>query len=408
MSPFRNVTPWQDPAEEDDREEMLAPRTQFVSDRETYLGQGRHDIGRRIANDQVELFASTDPASALQMAFQQHLPRYVAVHDIGTSAALRLLGSLANATGSGLQRLTVRRQGHGEALVELKFIEVRAADDAPVRVYASEPGEGGQQSAVARVLLGNSSLGVLLIGTAAPEVVARLLQPFYDGVHQGPWPNRELLMVPLGSGVALAAHAAHLSERSKVAVHVTPRATKTQQAWSFIAGAWNRLHGHLGGEHTVPTDFGTSAFTPPVPSSEAATEPMGLYPTPPPPPPAPAPAPVLNAWQLYADNCSVLKGAVACCVFDSLTHKPLAHAGTPGTSVLLAEQGAKLMRSMTDATRALGFGTTPTDGAVTAGAHLLLVRPVPGHPGTVVHLVLSGSTNLTLAKLQLERIVPPH
>jgi hypothetical protein len=76
--------------------------------------------------------------------------------------------------------------------------------------------------------------------------------------------------------------------------------------------------------------------------------------------------------------------------------------------VLLAEQGAKLMRSMTDATRALGFGTTPTDGAVTAGAHLLLVRPVPGHAGIVVHLVLSGSTNLTLAKLQLERIVPPH
>jgi hypothetical protein len=36
-----------------------------------------------------------------------------------------------------------------------------------------------------------------------------------------------------------------------------------------------------------------------------------------------------------------------------------------------------------------------------------LVRLVPGHPGIAVHLVLSSSTNLTLAKLQLERISPP-
>ena len=416
---------------------MLAPSTQVVSDRETYLGQGRNDVGRRISDDQVELFASTDVASALQLEFTQHFPQFIAVHDVGTSASLRLLSSLASATGQRLQKLTVRRQGHGVAMAALQFVEVRLGDGTPVRVYATDLGsEGPLRLAVGKVLLAYSQLGVLLMGGLTPSALAGQLQPLNAAVLAGPWPNRELLMVPLGSGVPLASHAAQLAGRSGVAVHVTPHAGKTRQAWAYIAGAWNRLHGGAAGGHAMPTDFGPAGAPPPpvpVPRSEAPTEAMGLHPLADSPAPwspaayaqAPAQASAhapehpatpsstlqtraVQPWKTYVDSCSLLKGAIACCAFDTLSMHPLAHTGPAATAVQLAEQGAKLLKAMAEATRAVGLSAAPSDGSVTAAGHHLLVRPVPGHPGIALHLVLSGSTNLTLAKMQLERITPPR
>ncbi len=388
---------------------MLAPSTQVVSDRETYLGQGRHDVGRRIADDQVELFASTDAASALQLEFTQHLPQFIAVHDVGTSASLRLLSSLASATGQRVQKLTVRRQGHGMAMAVLQFVEVKLADGTPVRVYATDlGGDGPLRQPVAKVLLANSQLGVLLMGGLSQSALANLLQPLNGAVMVGPWPNRELLMVPLGSGLPLASHAAQLAGRSGVAVHVTPHAGKTRQAWAYIAGAWNRLHGGAAGGQAMQTEFGPAGAPPPpvpLPRSEAPTEAMGLHAL------AEAPAGAAsqagNPWQAYIDSCGLLKGAIACCAFDTLSRHPLAHTGPAATAAQLADQGARLLKAMAEATQAVGLGAVPTDGSVTAAGHHLLVRPVPGHPGIAVHLVLSGTSNLTLAKMQLERIGPP-
>lgn len=398
----------QHPRVRPDQEELLAPSTQIVSDRDAYLGQGRHDVGRRISDDQVELFASTSPSQALQIEFAQHDPAFVAVHDVGTSASLRLLNSLAGAMGSRLQRLTIRRQGHGEAMAVLQFVEVPMAEGRPVRVYCTDISENANtRSAIASVLLGHSRLGVLLMGNAPASLVATQLKTLNDAVHGGAWPNRELLMVPLGAGVALAAHAAQLSERSSIAVHVTPQAQKTRQAWSYIAGAWNRLHGGRGGQ-LMPSEFhgsATAAPPPPVPSSEAPTEPMGLHDSLP-SQPAPLPA-TAHPWQSYADGCALLKGVVACCVLDTLTMHELAHTGLSHPAGTLADQGGKLLRAMSEATRTLGLGSLPSDGSVSTGTHHLLVRPVPGHHGVAVHLVLSAATNLTLARMQLERISPP-
>ena len=52
----------------------------------------------------------------------------------------------------------------------------------------------------------------------------------------------------------------------------------------------------------------------------------------------------------------------------------------------------------------------PSDVAtVSTPTHHLLLRPVRGHPGVAVHLVLSAAdANLTLAWRQLERIEPPR
>jgi hypothetical protein len=63
---------------------------------------------------------------------------------------------------------------------------------------------------------------------------------------------------------------------------------------------------------------------------------------------------------------------------------------------------------MHDAGRALGLGPARAEAGITVAGHHLLLRPVPGHPGVALHLVLLASTgNLTLARMQLERIEPP-
>lgn len=414
---------WQDPSRPAsrpvDRAELMAPRTQIVTDRNAYLGQGRHDVGRRISDDQVELFITADVPGSLQREFIEHTPEFIALHDLGTAASLRLLTSLAGAVGSRVQRLSIRRQGHGVALAVLQFAEMPLGDGSQVRVYATDVNaDAPTRAQVARVLLGHSRLGVLLVGELPPHALAGQLGPLHESLMRGSWPNRDLLMVPLGSGASLAGHAAQLGAGSAVAVQVTPQADKPRQAWGYISGAWNRQQASAGNQRTLNTELGAAAARPQVPMSEAPTQPMDLQPTAPPPPAAPpiprmaTPMPKVGGttgWQAYAERCLLIKGAVASCVFDVHTSQPMASAGGPPTAERLAQQGSVLLGQMNDASRALGLGPARAEASVSTTNHHLILRPVPGHPGVALHLVVQASTgNLTLARMQLERIEPPQ
>ena len=445
VNPPRDDASWQDTQRKpSSREELLAPSTQVVADRDAYLGQGRHDVGRRISDDQVELFISSDVGSALQQEFTRHTPEFIAVHDIGTSASLRLLSSLAGAAGARVQKLSIRKQGHGVALAVLQFVEVPLADSEQVRLYSTEvSADTAVRGQVTRALLAFSRLGVLLVGELPAAALTAQLNPLHEAQLRGPWPNRELLMVPLGSGIKLAAPAAQLAGQGAVAVHVTPHADKPRHAWTFIAGAWNRLHGAAAGQRALPTELARAVARPQVPRTEATTEPMPLDPVPAPAAPAPlvsfAPSPVeslraslgsstpmrspaaaavtstrpaeaatANRWQAYVDRCMVIKGAVACCVFDMQNLRPLAHAGGPPAGDVLAQQGAAMLGGMEVAALSLGLGHARAEAMVSVSGHHLLLRPVGGHRGIVMHLVIRATAgNLTLARMQLERIEAP-
>ena len=55
--------------------------------------------------------------------------------------------------------------------------------------------------------------------------------------------------------------------------------------------------------------------------------------------------------------------------------------------------------------RAMGLGHAIPDAAITLGAHHLLLRAVPKHPGLALHAVLDKThANLTLARLQVQRM----
>jgi len=424
--------------------EADGPATQVVTSKEDYLGQGRYDVGRRIADDQVELFINGEVAPALQAEFQRHKPEFIALHDVGTSASLRLLAGLAGAAGARVQRLSVRRQGQGVALAVLQFVEVPLGDGSRVRVYSTDISADGQaRQQMAQVLLGHSLLGVLMVGELPPHAMTSALTPVREAVAHGPWPNRELLMLPLGSGTALAAQAAQISAGGPVAVHVTPRAGKPRHAWQFVAGAWNRLNNLPSGQRLLSTELGQAVPPPQRPRSQLETQPMGLdslptgkplpasappadtppvwqlqlpaqapgrreQPAPAVQPPTPMPVPGGTLWNGYVERVLLLKGAVSCCVFDVHTLQTLAHAGSLPSGERLAQHGAQLLFAMADSARALGLSTGHTEAAITTGAHHLVLRPVPGHPGVALHLVLEASaTNLTLARMQLERVDSP-
>ncbi|MDE2565051.1 MAG: hypothetical protein KGL50_04635, partial [Burkholderiales bacterium] len=319
--------------------------------------------------------------------------------------------------------------------------------------------DAATRAQVARVLLSFSRLGVLLVGELAPNALAGQLAPLKEAMTRGPWPNRDLLLVPLGSGAALATQTGLLGGRGDVAVHVAPQASRPQQVWAFIGGAWNRLHGRAGGERALPTELSAAVQRPRPPVSEAATEPMPLEPAPAPPAPprqahvfpsvlppsmaptpprlAPAPAapaPVARAaaapvpralpavppvtampvpggtrWQAYADRCALIKGTLSCCVFDLHASQPLAHAGGQPAADRMAQQGSVLLGQTGEVARALGLGPGRAEVTVSTASHHLLLRPVPGHPGIAVQLVLGTAVgNLTLARMQLERIEAPQ
>ena len=420
-----NEVPWPDTMRIRGRDDLSAPQTQIVGDREAYLGQGRHDVGRRISEDQVELFVSSDIAPALQQEFDMHGPEFIALHDVGTSASLRLLASLVSTAGAHVQRLSIRRQGHGVALAVLQFVEVPLADGTPVRVYSTDiNADAVTRTSVARVLLANSKLGVLMVAELPANALAGQLTPLHESIRRGPWPNRDLLLVPLGSSVALAAIGATLSSDSTVAVHVAPHASKPRQVWNFVGGAWNRLHGAPNGQRALPTEIAQAVPKPRVPQTEAATVPMPLDPLAAPEParapPAqrmaqpmesltPMPVPGSTSWQTYVDRCALIKGAVACCVFDTHSIQPLAWSGGPPSAERLAQQGASLLSAMNDASRSLGLGPARAEASVSTSNHHLLLRPVQGHPGVALHLVLqAGTGNLMLARMQLERVEAPR
>jgi hypothetical protein len=418
MTRPRDDSPWQDTRRMPARDELAAPATQIVADRDAYLGQDRHDVGRRISDDQVELFVSGDAAASLQREFEQHTPTFITVHDVGTSASLRLLSSLAGAASARVQRLMVRRQGHGVALAVLQFVEVPLGDGTPVRLYSTDINtDGSTRQALARVLLGWSRLGVLLVGELPAPTLASALTPLHEAIVRGPWPNRELLLVPLGRNGALAAQGPQLAAGTPVSAQVTPQAVKPRQIWNYIGTTWNRLNVKGGSARTVQTELDRAVPRPPVPWSEATTEPMPLAaadapaPTraPAAPKPRAMPMPGRTRWQSYVERCAAIKGAVASCAFDMPSMQPLAACGGPPAADRLAQQGTALLAAAADAARALGLGAGSQDLSLSTANHHLLLRAVPGHPGVALHLVLLASIgNPTLARMQLERIEPPN
>lgn len=415
MSSFAPSSQHSRPPLDDDWEATRVQQaTQILRDRDDPSEEdaAARELGRRIDAVQWELFVVSSPAEAVRMQLEHRRPEYIALHDVGTASSRRLLGGLATAAGTVVQKLVIRRQGYGVSLATIEFVELPVAGAPPLRLYTTQvDGDTATRHDLAHVLLAHSRLGVMMVGELPPHALAAAFKPLQEAIGQGPWPNRELLVLPLGAATGIASQASQLGVGRSVHVHATPQVSRPAEAWNFISGSWNRLREQLAASDvTLPVIAGAAgapAPTAPAPASSlpTVTSPIPLQPMPEVPAAAgPRPgsgSPLAN----YVQQVGEIKGMVSCCVFELATQRPVAHAGSRPGPAALAAHGAQLYQSLVATAKAMGLPPARPDTAVTLAAHHVLLHPVPGQPGLALHAVLDkGATNLMLARMHLQRL----
>ncbi len=396
--------------------------TQIQSDENDYLAGTKDEIGRQIGGNERELFVSCAPAEALQQQFEHLQPEFIAVHDVATASSRKLLAGIAAASGRSVQKLVIRRQGYGTALATLEFVDLPTTDNRGLRLYTTESdADTAARHAIAKTLLAYSRLGVVMVGELPGHAIAAALKPLHEDILAGPWPNRNLLLLPLASASTLVTHGLDLGRGTGVAVRTTPQVARPADAWAFITGTWGRLREQAPADGRSVPELGSfkqapyQPKRPPIstgmPSGDTmpmddAVVPMTLSMRPMPQIASPRYAqPPSTLIERYVKQLSELNGVISCCVFEVPSGEAVAHAGANPGSAELATHGSALVNAMASASRGLGFGMAFPEAAITLGAHHLLLRAVPRNPGLAMHAVLDKtSANLTLARLQILRM----
>ncbi len=402
--------------------------TRFVGNKDEYLATEPHDIGRVVGDNLRELFVSCDPAPALLQQFDHAQPEFIAVHDVGTASSRKLLAGVAEATGLAIHKLAIRRQGYGTTLATLEFIEFPGEGGTTLRVYSTEAdADTASRQGLARVLLAYSRLGVLMVGDLPGHALAAALKPLRDDIITGPWPNRDLLLLPLASSAALASQGSDLGRGTGVTVRTTPAVLRPSDAWNFISGAWGRLRAQIAATGKLLPVLAVPSAVRPAPDGPAtkAPEPAGasfgphavtpaLQPLSLRPMPAVPQTPTHGAaldpaaselMARYAEQLCKLNGMLECCVFEAASGRNIAHAGSTHDADGLGTAGAALLASIARAGQRLRLTAELPEAAITLDARHLILRPVPKHPALMLHAVLDKShANLTLARLQIQRL----
>lgn len=386
-------------------------QTHMARDEAEYLDSEEQDIGRAIGANQRELFVSCDAGPAMQQQFEHLLPEFIAIHDVATHSSLKLLAGVAAASKSAVQKLLIRRQGYGTTLATLEFVELPTAEGKKLRIYSTEAdADTTSRHALARTLLGFSTLGVILVGDVPGHSITGIFKPLHEDMITGPWPNRHLLLLPLSTANALVTQGMELARGTGVNVRTTPQVARPADAWNFISSTWGRLREELQGQPPParrPLQVAPVPASRPMPDIESRPSgPLPLRPMPAVPSrSAREAAAARDPLSRYVQQLSELTGMVSCCIFEVASGRDLMHAGaSPGPSDL-AEHGADLLAAMLATSRTLGLGHALPEAAITLGAHHLVLRAVPKHPGLALHAVLDKThANLTLARLQIMRM----
>lgn len=391
---------------------QTALATQVMRDSDDDRDPHSREIGRQVGPDERELFVSCAPAEALQQQIDHLHPDYIAVHDVGTTSSRRLLAGIAAASKRAVQKLHIRRQGYGTSLATLEYVELPTSDGSRLLMFTTEvEADTVSRHDLARTLMANSRLAVIMVGELPNHALEAAFKPLHGDILAGSWTNRHLLVLPLTGASTVASVAAELGRGTVVDVRTTPQVTRPADAWGFINGTLARIRdqfspprGETASAVRAPAfpqrSEPASASPPPAP---LAMRPMPAVPTSRQRPAAPgASGSILDR---YVHQLGELTGMVSCCVFELSSGRPLAHAGASPGADDLAGHGTELLASIAGTCRAMGLGHAIPDAAITLGAHHLLLRAVPKHPGLALHAVLDKThANLTLARLQVQRM----
>lgn len=392
------------------------------------------DIGRAVGRNTRELFVSCAPGEALAQQLDYLRPEYVAVHDLGTTASRKLLGGIAAASQRALQQLVIRRPGGGTTLATIEFVDCPAANGRTVRLYSTAvDADTATRQALAHVLLGRSRIGLAIVGNLPSHAIASALAPLREAVLRPGWACRRLLFMPLTAGAALPAEVARFRAATAIDATPTPQVTRPVEVWNALCGAWNPMQGaRPAADGKAPTLLQPFDNAPPSPAAPAPAAPApavasdesiaGSSPPSAPhippwrsasaPMPMPASMPTVGGTpapsaplERYLHDLGLLAGVVSVCAFDIASARPIGHAGARPGPDDLARHGTTLLSAVMSASRTLGLGASVPECSVTLGQHHLLLRPLPGHPGMALHMVLDKpQATLALVQVQLRRL----
>jgi hypothetical protein len=424
-SSWVSVPPEEQAALEPEGWQSTRAQTQVARDEEAYLSTEQKDIGRQVGDNLRELFVTCDPGPAIQQQFEHLNPEFIAIHDVATHSSRKLLAGIAAASKGAVQQLVVRRQGYGNTLATLEFVELPTGEGNKLRIYSTEvDADTTSRHALARTLLGFSTLGVILVGDVPGHSITGIFKPLHDDMITGPWPNRNLLLLPLSTANALVTQGMELGRGTGVNVRTTPQVARPADAWNFISGTWGKLRQELRSGAQAPAGYGAQRAIPgapressyPAPRSNAGAQrpmpdparpsaPLPLRPMPSVPTQSSREAASRDPLSRYVQQLSELTGMVSVCVFEVASGRDLIHAGASPGPEDLAMHGSDLLAAMLTTSRTLGLGHALPEAAITLGAHHLVLRAVPKHPGLAMHAVLDKThANLTLARLQIMRM----
>lgn len=202
----------------------------------------RADIGRAVGGGVRELFVTTDPAEALQQQFSHLAQEFIAVHDIAINTSRKLLGGVAAAAGRPVQRLLIRRQGYGTTLASIEFVDCPVESGRPVRLYSTDADtDSATRLALARVLMANSTLGVVMVGDLPAHAMADQLAPMRQFILTPGWFCHHLQFMPLFNLPTLADQVQQLAGGSGVESAVTAQVKRPADAWDYLRAAWNLI-----------------------------------------------------------------------------------------------------------------------------------------------------------------------
>jgi hypothetical protein len=398
---------------------QTALATQVMNREDLERTAAQQDIGRLVENHVRELFVSCAPGEALQQQFEHLRPDFIAVHDMGTRSSRQLLRGIAAACSRPVHKLMLRRQGQGTPLASIDYVDVPLAAQQVLRLYSTDVADTSDAATahgVARTLLAFSQLGVMMVGSLPAATLNTTMRPWHEEVIRSPWHNRQLLLLPLTNNATLVAQGQEMVRGTAITLRTTPVVTRPADAWNFINGTWNRMRGTVAAP--APARSPTAAPAPASAPAAQDTLPMGIdspafaptnmLPLRPMPDVSAKPEPLHDeVLDVYVHQICELNGVVGCCVFDIGSGLPVASSGSGAPPAELARQGRTLLSAMGSSSRALGLRHTLPDAAITLGSHHLLLRPVDKHSGMALITVLDRTNaNLTLARLQIERLDP--
>lgn len=336
------------------------------------------DIGRPVGNHTRELFVSCEPGEALQQQFEYLRPSYIALHDVASRGARRLLHAIASAAGRPVERLSIRRQSYGTVLATIDYVDCPANGGQRVRLYSTDvDADTATRTALARVLAARATQSVILIGDVPPHALSDALQPLREAMFRPDWQCTHLQFMPLAasSQAALAGLVAALGPGSGVSCHVAPRVSRPAEAWGFISDSWNRLQATLRPDGSGPT-------LSPLAAGRDTLQAMPELPTTP-----AALASRAHPLDRFVLEAHALAGVQSACLFDVATSRVIAHAGAAFHASDLARRGSLLLAAGTSTRRQLHLTGQADEVLVMGGQEALGVRALHTQPGLALHLV---------------------